>query len=196
LCQWRTIAGSSGSGSSLAVEVEPAVPVADAEDGAHAVELPEPDDELPDDGVRAGAEPAAGDDGRAHAGRVERDLAGRPGAVVGCEGAASGGRGGGVEEDVAEDDVGGGDEEGRGRVVERVARDGVGDGGGASVASAEVVGEGGEPVERERRQPHLAAAVHGRVVFVSRCVGVLVSVGGEVRRAVTIRCSIARACVC
>lgn len=62
LCQWCTVAGYSARGSSSSsIGVEPAVSVPEAEDGAHAAELPEHDDELPDDGVRAGAEPAGVD---------------------------------------------------------------------------------------------------------------------------------------
>lgn len=60
--------------------VEPAVAGGDAEDVADAVELPEADDELPEDGVEARAEPPAGDD-RGARGGVHGDPARGPAAV-------------------------------------------------------------------------------------------------------------------
>lgn len=73
---------------------------------ADPVEVPKPNNELPDDGVETRAEAAARDDGGAHVSGVEEDLPARPGAVVG---EVRRGRGrevaGEVEDDAAEDDV-------------------------------------------------------------------------------------------
>lgn len=117
--------------------VEPAVPRGHAKDPAHAIDLPQTHDELPDHGVEPRAEAAAGDDGGPDGGGVEADGLAGPGAVVGGEARTGGWVGGGeIEEDVAEDDVGGGDVEAGGGVVEGATVDG----GGESRDVREVVG--------------------------------------------------------
>ena len=60
----------------LIAAVEPAVPRGDAEDVADAVELLEPDDELPQHGVEARAKPPAGDECGARAGSAARSCRG------------------------------------------------------------------------------------------------------------------------
>ena len=60
----------------LVAAVEPAVPRGDAEDVADAVELLEPDDELPQHGVEARAKPPAGDECGARAGSAARSCRG------------------------------------------------------------------------------------------------------------------------
>jgi hypothetical protein len=95
------------------------------EDVADAVELLEPDDELPQHGVEPRAEAPAGDERGARRGRVDGEVPPGPPAAVGDE---RGGRGGDeVEEGVAEGDVPRGDVEVGGRVEVGVARDGVRD---------------------------------------------------------------------
>lgn len=82
----------------------------------HPVEVPEGHHQLPDDGVETGAEPPARDDGSPGSRRVEEDSFARAGLRVGD---GVGGRGE-IEEDVSEDNVGLGDVESVGRVVEWV----------------------------------------------------------------------------
>lgn len=126
--------------------VEPAVAGGDAEDVADAVELPEADDELPEDGVEARAEPPAGDDRGARAGGVHGDPRARPRAAVGDERGRR--RGGEVEEGVAEGDVTRGDVEGGRRVEVGVAGDRVGD----RVGRRRRRREQGHVAEGERRE--------------------------------------------
>jgi hypothetical protein len=103
--------------------VEATVARGNAEDVADAIELLQPDDELPQHGVEPRAEPPAGDERSARAGRVDAQALPWASAAVGDE---RGRRGGSeVEEGVAEGDVPRGDVEG-GRRVEGVAGDGVG----------------------------------------------------------------------
>jgi hypothetical protein len=103
--------------------VEATVARGNAEDVADAIELLQPDDELPQHGVEPRAEPPAGDERSARAGRVDAQALPWASAAVGDE---RGRRGGSeVEEGVAEGDVSRGDVEG-GRRVEGVTGDGVG----------------------------------------------------------------------
>jgi hypothetical protein len=103
--------------------VEATVARGNAEDVADAVELLQPDDELSQHGVEPRAEPPAGDERSARAGRVDAQALPWASAAVGDE---RGRRGGSeVEEGVAEGDVSRGDVEG-GRRVEGVTGDGVG----------------------------------------------------------------------
>jgi len=81
--------------------VKPSVPSGDAHNMTDAIEVPQTHDELSDDGVKAGAETAAGDNGDADMRRVEADVLAGTGAVVG-----EAGQGRGVVFDLAEYEVG------------------------------------------------------------------------------------------
>jgi hypothetical protein len=133
----------------LVATVEPPVPRGDTEDVADAVELLEPDDELPQHGVEARAEPPAGDERGARAGRVDGEVPPGPRAAVGDERGRR--RGGEVEEGVAEGDVPRGDVEGGRRVVVGVAGDGVRDRRGRGRQRR---GEARHVAEGERRERH------------------------------------------
>jgi len=81
--------------------VKPSVPSGDAQNMTDAIEVPQSHHKLSDDGVKAGAETPAGDNGDADMGRVEADVFSGTGAVVG-----EAGQGRGVVFDLTEYEVG------------------------------------------------------------------------------------------
>lgn len=85
-------------------------------DLTNAIEVPKRDNELSYNCIESGAEATAGDDGGAHALGIETDEPVRASAVVGEE-RRGGGGGRDIKDYLAEDDVGGGEVEGRVRVV-------------------------------------------------------------------------------
>lgn len=91
--------------------IKPPVARLHAEDLTRAVQIPQPHHQLPHHGVHPGAQTPARDDGCAHALRLEVDRLPRTGLVVRRVGPRGGELVGDVVEDVAEDEVGGGDVE-------------------------------------------------------------------------------------
>lgn len=77
--------------------VKPPVAGGDAENMTDAIELPQAHDKLSDDGVKAGTETPAGDNGNANNGRVKVDVFAWTSAVVG-----EAGRGREIVADLAE----------------------------------------------------------------------------------------------